>query len=221
MIKLGLITIGQSPRVDAHKDLEEVFGNKIKIVECGALDNLSEREIEDIQPGPGDYVLVSRLRDGQEVRMARKKVIPLVQNCIYKLEQEVDLNLLFCTGEFPEFHFSKPFFEPSYIIRNVVRSVIRSGNIGVFIPNENQLDEAKKRWGGKDYNVKVFPISPYKEKDKLPQILENIDFNGLSILIFDCVGYTKEMEFVLRRYTDLPIILPRTLVTSLIVNLYF
>ncbi len=220
MIRVGLITIGQSPRVDAHHDLKEVFRDRVKILECGALDELSEEEIARLYPTQGDYILVSRLRDGKEVKMARKKVIPLVQKCIDKLEREVEVNLLFCTGEFPEFHHKKPFFEPSHIIKNIVKSIIKEGKIGVFIPNENQVNEAKERWGRDGYKVEVFPLSPYREGEKLKAVVENMDFSGLRILIFDCVGYTKNMEKTVRKYTNLPILLPRTIVSSLIANLY-
>ncbi len=222
MIKLGLITIGQSPRTDAHKDLKEVFKEKIDIVECGALDDLDSHGLKEIYPKEGDYVLVSRLRDGKEVKMSREKVIPIVQKCIEKLEKEVDLNLLFCTGEFPEFQHKKPFFEPSYIIKNMVKSIIqKKESIGVFIPNEDQIDEAKTRWERDGHKAYVFPLSPYREKDKLEKLVSKMDFSNLSILVFDCVGYTREMELLVRRYTNLPIILPRTFVSSLIMNLYF
>ena len=67
--RVGLITIGQSPRVDITSDIKDVLGSQIEIVECGALDNLSHEEINALRPSEGEYILVTRLRDGSTVKI--------------------------------------------------------------------------------------------------------------------------------------------------------
>ena len=67
MKKIGFITIGQSPRDDIMKDILPIIGDDIEILQKGALDNLSEEELEEIAPQSGDTVLVSSLRDGRSV----------------------------------------------------------------------------------------------------------------------------------------------------------
>ena len=45
MKKLGLITIGQSPRTDVLPDIEPIFGREIELHHAGALDGLTKEEI--------------------------------------------------------------------------------------------------------------------------------------------------------------------------------
>ena len=86
MKKIGFITIGQSPRDDIMKDILPIIGDDIEILQKGALDNLSEEELEEIAPQSGDTVLVSSLRDGRSVSMAEEKIIVHLQRCIDELE---------------------------------------------------------------------------------------------------------------------------------------
>jgi len=50
---------------------------------------------------------VSRLRDGTQVRLGREKIVRRLQECIKKLEKEVDVIGVLCTGEFPELKSQK------------------------------------------------------------------------------------------------------------------
>ena len=63
-MKVGAVTIGQSPRVDVMGDMKAILGEEVEVLEAGALDGLSMEEIEEMEPGEDDYVLVSRLQSG-------------------------------------------------------------------------------------------------------------------------------------------------------------
>lgn len=86
MKKLGLITIGQSPRTDVTPDLDPIFGPDIQLCQAGALDGMTAQEIAAFAPEEGDYVLISRLRDGSSAVFAEKHILPRLQQCIYDLE---------------------------------------------------------------------------------------------------------------------------------------
>ncbi|WP_342788308.1 AroM family protein, partial [Desulfurococcus sp.] len=45
MRRVGLITIGQSPRVDVVSEIKDILGSEIEILECGALDDLAREQI--------------------------------------------------------------------------------------------------------------------------------------------------------------------------------
>ena len=76
MKKLGLITIGQSPRTDVTPDLAPIFGPDIQLCQAGALDGMTAQEIAAFAPEEGDYVLISRLRDGSSAVFAEKHILP-------------------------------------------------------------------------------------------------------------------------------------------------
>ena len=66
MFKLGAITVGQSPRTDVTDDIMGIFQGKVEILERGALDGLTVEDIDKLAPDAGEYVLVSRMRDGSQ-----------------------------------------------------------------------------------------------------------------------------------------------------------
>ena len=94
---LGAITIGQAPRVDITKDILPLLPSSVTLKEYGALDDFSYEEIlERFAPEEGDEVLVSRMRDGRQVKFAERFVTPLVQEKIYQAEREgADAIILF------------------------------------------------------------------------------------------------------------------------------
>jgi len=74
-MKIGTLTIGQSPRVDIIPELKEAIGFEVEIEEKGALDDLTWEEVKDLYPGPDDYILVTRMRDGRVVNVAERHII--------------------------------------------------------------------------------------------------------------------------------------------------
>lgn len=55
MKNLGVVTIGQVPRVDLVPEIRSILGEEIQIIEKGALDGLSLKEVETfyLQKRPG------------------------------------------------------------------------------------------------------------------------------------------------------------------------
>ncbi len=104
---LGMITVGQSPRVDIVPAMIKQFGTDIEIIEKGALDGLSADEIQLLTPKADEQQLCARLSDGREVVIIKEKIISLVQSRIHELNQaSVELIVLLCTGHFPSFESS-------------------------------------------------------------------------------------------------------------------
>ena len=88
MGRLGLITIGQSPRQDIVQDMLPILGSSQELLQRGALDNLTATQLQNLAPNLGEQVLVSSLQDGTSVVMAETKVVNLLQDCIQELEQK-------------------------------------------------------------------------------------------------------------------------------------
>jgi protein AroM len=79
MTKIEMLTIGQSPRDDIIHALKEILVPDHEIIEAGALDHMTQEEIEGIVLRPDDYLLVSRLRDESESRPTRGSSSPSLE----------------------------------------------------------------------------------------------------------------------------------------------
>ena len=63
--KIGLLTIGQSPRVDMTPEMAPLLGDDCEFIEAGAIDDLSLEEIEAFAPLRWrSYLCMLRLRFG-------------------------------------------------------------------------------------------------------------------------------------------------------------
>ena len=73
MTKVGLITVGQSPRSDVVPDMAAILGGDVEILEAGALDGLSREQIAPLAPEGDDEILVTRLADGSSVFVGKRR----------------------------------------------------------------------------------------------------------------------------------------------------
>ena len=221
MIKIGAITVGQSPRVDLMPDMEKILMDSIEVVQMGGLDGLTREEIETFIPiGPEDHVLVSRLRDGSSVTFGESHVLPRIQECISKLEEQgVSLILFLCTGEFPaDFKSHVPLIFPERILTTVVPAAIPHCKLAVFTPSAEQVTQVTQKWlRGGAAEVQVIPVSPYTGlKPVLDAAKEHLLPNTIDMIVMDCIGYTVEMKEKIHAMSGKPVVLPRTLVARMI-----
>lgn len=216
--KIGFVTIGQSPRVDVTPEMKPYLGN-VDIIECGALDNLSLEEIRALSPREGEYVLVSRLRDGTQVKLSREKIITRLKECIKSLARESDIIGLLCTGEFPELTSSeltpgKLLVEPSTLLLKTVEALGVS-KLGVLVPDPDQVEVTRVKWSRVAGSVKVKSVSPYigseEEYVKIAEELKDCD-----LIVLDCIGYNINVKKLIERITGKPVLLPRTLMARVI-----
>lgn len=215
-MKVGLITIGQSPRTDITKDIGPILQRAgIDYIECGALDNLSRVEIDSLGPeSDKDYILVTKLLDGTEVKLSRSKIVERIQECISKLENQVEIIGLLCTGEFPELKSKRLLIEPSILLTKVVEALSPDISITILIPSADQERELREKWKDREGMI-VIPISPYTSTPSdFRKRLKGVTADQL--VVMDCIGYTLEMKRLVKNILKRPIILPRTLLASVI-----
>ena len=217
MIKIGAITVGQSPRTDLMPDMEKVFMDSIEVIQMGGLDGLTREEIETFTPTPGDHVLVSRLTDGSSVTFGESHVLPRLQTCIEKLEaQGVSLILFLCTGEFPtDFKSSVPLLFPNSILTAVVPAVMPGCRLAVFTPSTDQTAQVTRKWAAAG-SVTIIPVSPYNGLNPVLDSAKTICADEIDMVVMDCIGYTVEMKEKVHEIVNKPVILPRTLVARMI-----
>lgn len=215
--RIGAVTIGQSPRTDVSGDFLDAIGSEVELLQSGALDGLTEAEIAGMAPQKGDYVLVTRLRDGSQVRVAESRIHQRMKLAIQELEDAgATLVVLFCTGEFPDLVSRRLILRPDALLRRVVGELIGDGCLGVLVPVPEQIPAMMKKWQGVGSSCECQVVSPYTsthaEMETAARLLAS---RGVDLVILDCIGYTRQMRDVVHIAAGTPVILPRTFLGKL------
>ncbi|QGU96137.1 hypothetical protein GOM49_14465 [Clostridium bovifaecis] len=214
---VGIVTIGQSPRIDLTEDIKPILEEKFNIIEKGALDDLDIEYVrENLHPNADDTVLVSRMRNGEEVILSEEKIIPLLQKCIYDLEdQGCKIVVLLCTGRFPEFKHSSILIYPQKIIHKLVEELNGEKVLGIIVPNKDQVEVMRNHWKSKNIETKIVVASPYLSISKLDEVCTGFD-DTVSIILMDCMGYSNRMKNIVSNSVGKVVILPRNIMFSIV-----
>jgi protein AroM len=214
-VTLGLVTIGQSPRVDVLPDLLPALAGRAW-VEHGALDLATASVLADIAPREGEVPLVSRMRDGSRASMVHERVLPLVAEAVERCAADgADAVLLMCTGHFEPFATSIPVYAAEPLAQEAIVRTAEPG-FGVINPVADQLDEARARWQARaGHPVPSAAADPYTAP--LAEIADAgrlLAAQGATSIVLDCFGYSATMADAVRRATNLPVHLTRLVATE-------
>lgn len=219
---LGAVTIGQAPRVDLVPEMAQWLGSDVEIREAGALDDLSREEISALAPTEGDYVLVSRLRDGSSARMAEHKILPLVQQKISELYRDgVEVVVLLCTGQFPTFQTPGLLVLPEPLVYSVTGALARERRLGVLCPDPEQVRQDRLAWQPFCREAVVCAASPYLPGDELATAAQELRSAQVDLIVMNCMGYTLDMQQQVRRIAGVPVLLARRLVARVLAELLY
>ena len=206
MNQIGMLTIGQSPRNDLIPGLIEILGEDFQIVEAGALDDLTYDDIMKIELNPEDYILVSRMRDGSEIKITKKYVVPRMQKQLDKIEdQGVRLTVVMCTGKFPHFKSKGVVVTPSEILKGVIQGSLKAGKLAVVYPTAEQLPYAKRDFGRENIQLYADTVSPYEPKD-IEGLLNRLKAENPDLIFLNCFGFPTELKHKIIEATGKPTI---------------
>lgn len=218
-MKIGAITIGQAPRTDVTSDIMGLFPPGVELIEGGGLDGLTKEEIAAYAPEEGDYVLVSRLRDGTSVTFAERYILPNLQKRIDEMEAAgVSLIMFFCTGDFPDTVQAKrvPLVYPCHLLRRIAPVLSKKSSIVTVTPSPLQVEQCENKWREYVKRVKAVPASPYGDWATLENAAKEIKDMDADLVVLDCIGFTQEMKNMFARETGKPVLLPRTLLARVV-----
>jgi len=212
--KIGMITIGQSPRVDILPEMKEVLGTEVEILEAGALDGLNLEEVKKFSPKRGDYILCTRMSDGTEVVVAKRFVLPRVQRCIDLLtEKGAEILLFLCTGNFPPFSSKKLLIESQKILDHFILALHgENERMGLIIPLSDQIEQARKKYDRLKGEMIIKAASPYAQKDEVSMAAKELKKADPHVIVMHCMGYTQAMKERVREITGKPTVLARSIV---------
>jgi protein AroM len=217
-LSLGAVTIGQSPRDDVLGEMRDLLG-QVPVLQCGALDGVSPVELLELAPRPGESVLVSRLRDGTEVRLAESRIVPRLQRCIRNLEPQVGLVLVLCTGSLEGLSSARPLLSAGRVLEPLARG-LGPRRLGVLTPAVEQRAAQRERWRDVAMEeVVVEAASPYGRQGELEEAASRLAAAGVDLVVMDCIGYTRAMKAVVRRAVACPVLLAVTVLARVAAEL--
>jgi protein AroM len=213
---LGLVTIGQSPREDV---VASMFGDPspLGIVQAGALDGLSMDEIERLSPAQSDHPLVTRLRDGCEVTVAKERILGLMRQAVADLERAgAQVICVLCTGSFPPLGGTRQVVYPDRIVAGVVSAIVPAGTIGVLMPHPGQDGVMRRKWSTQHRNVVTASVSPYAPEFRFEEAVALMTRCGVDAIVMDCMGYDRRMQSDVRSRTDSAVLLANGVVGAVL-----
>jgi len=219
--KAGMITIGQSPRIDIVPEMREVMGPEIEIMEAGALDGLTLEEVKRFYPRRRDYILCTRMSDGTEVVVAKRFIIPRVQKCIDLLTQRgAEIIVFICTGHFPPFSSKRLFVEAQKIVDHFILALHgENERMGLLIPLSDQIEQARRKYRRLKGEMIIRSASPYASEDEVTQTAKELKKADPHLIVMHCMGYTQAMKKKVMEITGKPTILARSLVARTVKEL--
>ena len=216
--KIGIITIGQSPRTDVVPEMIAFFGENIEVLERGALDGLTLEQVGDYGPDAGMVHLATRMRDGSEVVVAKEKLLPRIQEAIDDLDRKpVNLILLLCVGEFPEFRSSCLIVEPQKIVDRFIEGLIgASHHLGIVIPVSEQESWVYETFSKLTPEITVTVASPYADGDEVSRAASVLRDAACDLIVMYCMGFNRQLTQPVREITRKPVIVSSSIVARVI-----
>jgi len=215
---LGLLTIGQSPRPDI---VESMFGCRPAwCLEFGALDGLSRQEVAALAPAAAEHPLVTRLRTGEEVTVAKERLLPFLQRAAdAAVDAGATLLVVLCTGTFGGLRAPVPLLYPDQLLVAIVNALLPSGTLGVVMPHPGQYTAMKRKWALAGRRFVGVVASPYVASPSLAAAGRELAARGADLIVLDCMGFTQEMKRAVVEGSDRPVILANRLIGRVIEEL--
>ncbi len=164
---LGIITVGQAPR----DDMADLFALHAppgtKVVLRGALDGLSEAEIDAAKPVDGPDTLYTKLRGGRDVKLSKKAVIARSPETFAKLRADgCDVIVYACTGDFPPMDGDENVLFPSRVLNGLATGLLPRGRLGLLIPLAEQAEKLGAKWARPGLEVVAEALAPSAGRDE-------------------------------------------------------
>jgi protein AroM len=215
MTSFATLTIGQAPRSDIMPLLDEYLPPDM-VTHTGLLDGLTLAQIEQrFSPGPGEDVLVSRLLDGTQVRLAS----PRVEQAL----QQKNTILLLCTGVFHNLRAKEAMLlEPDRIIPPLINGIVGTHQVGIVVPVVEQIEHQAGKWSKLSKKPCYATASPYvADEQTLIEAALSLKEQGAQVVLLDCIGYQRSHCDIIQKQLDVPVVLSNSLVVKLAAELLY
>ena len=189
--KLGIVTIGQAPRDDIAALFAAQAPAGTEVVLRGALDGLSDAEVDALKPESGADTLYTRLRGGRDVKISKKAVVARSPAVLAKLRADgCDVLVYACTGEFPPMPGDENVLFPSRVLNGLAAGLLPRGRLGLLIPLAEQGEKLASKWARPGLEVVAEALAPSAGPDEAAAAAVRLAARKPDLVAMDCMSYT-------------------------------
>lgn len=208
---LGIVTIGQAPRDDLAALFARHAPAGTKVVLRGALDGLSDAEIEELRPHSGADTLYTRLRGGRDVKISKKAVIARSPQTLARLRDDgCDAIVYACTGEFPPMAGDEGVLFPSRVLNGLATGLLPRGRLGLLIPLAEQAEKLGSKWARPGLDIVTEALAPSADAGEAQAAAQRLAAKKPNLVAMDCMSYTPATKEQVKPALGVPTLLAIT-----------
>jgi protein AroM len=213
---LGVITIGQAPRDDIAALFARHAPAGTRVILRGALDGLSDAELDALQPEDGADTLYTRLRGdgkgaGRDVKISKKAVIARSPSAFRKLREDgCDALVYACTGEFPPMEGDANILFPSRVLNGLATGLLPRGRLGLLVPLAEQAGKLGSKWTRPGLEVVIEALAPSAGRQEATEAAGRLAARKPDLVAMDCMSYTPTTKEWVKPALGVPTLLAIT-----------
>src|SRR5947207_3879399 len=188
---LGIITVGQAPRDDIASLFAAHAPAGTKVILRGALDGLSDGEVDALKPENGADTLYTRLRGERDVKISKKAVIARSSQTLAKLRDDgCDVLVYACTGDFPPMPGDEGVLFPSRVLNGLATALLPRGRLGLLIPLAEQAEKLSTKWARPGLEIVAEALAPSADAREADAAARRLAAKKPDLVAMDCMSYT-------------------------------
>ncbi len=211
MKTLGIATIGQAPRDDIADLFAQHAPPGTKVILRGALDGMSDEEVDKVRPESGGDTLYTRLRGGRDVKISKKAVIARSSMTLAALRADgCDVLVYACTGDFPPMEGDEGVLFPSRVLAGLAGGLLPRGRLGILIPLAEQAEKLASKWARAGVEVVAEALAPSAGAAEADAAARRLAARKPDLVAMDCMSYTPTTKAWVKPGLGVPTLLAIT-----------
>lgn len=210
--RVMFVNVGRAPRTEMLHDILEALDLVIEVHEVGALDNLSEAEINALHAVPGEEVISTFLARNIRVELSKAGVMRRFKAIMERFRpQEYDAVVMLTTGLSQQINSACMVLDGQCAVDSVVMALAARGDtVGVIYPLAMQAENKHHQTLDGYRLIK----RAAREGDRDALALAVLDLAEADIILLSSFGYSEADRAVVTRATRKPVVLPRRAIAS-------
>jgi protein AroM len=218
---LGAIVIGQSPRPDIERLLQDAVGPSTEVRLVGSLDGLSRPEIDRLTPVDAADTMFTKLPDGSGVVISKRAVTERAQVLIDRFAASgAGATVMCCTGAFGGLAPAGVVVFPSAVLSGLAQGLLPSGRLGLFVPLPAQMHALARKWERPGVEVVAEPLLPLADDAESMAAADRLAARRPDLVIMDCISYTPAHRAAVRQRLACPVLLAVTSTAAILREMF-